>query len=171
MTADLLIETLLGLDAGRLTPVPQAETEATYAPLIQKPDYQLDWSRSALALHNQIRGFCPNCSTSLRGLGLKVSATLPLSLVNQNNTSELPSLDGLTALRDQRDQIVQLQAAQPEMAKPGTVVGLFKNQGAVIQTGDGLLLLREVQLAGKRTQSGWDFANGTRLQIGERLGS
>ena len=171
MTADLLIETLLGLDAGRLTPVPQAETESTYAPLIQKPDYQLDWSRSALALHNQIRGFYPNCSTSLRGLGLKVSATLPLSLVNQNNTSELPSLDGLTALRDQRDQIVQLQAAQPEMAKPGTVVGLFKNQGAVIQTGDGLLLLREVQLAGKRTQSGWDFANGTRLQIGERLGS
>jgi len=168
ITADLLIETLLELEAGRLTAVPQVELDATYAPLIQKPDYQLDWSRSALALHNQIRGFYPNCSTSLRGLGLKVSATLPLSLMGQEHPPELPTVEGLTTLLD---QVVQLQVAQPELAKPGKVVGLLKNQGAVIQTGDGLLLLREVQLAGKRTQSGWDFANGTRLQLGENLGS
>ncbi len=164
ITADLLVETLLGLEAGQLTPQQQAEAEATYAPLIQKSDYLLDWSRSAIALHNQIRGFYPNCSTTLRDLGLKVSATLPLS---QAETPELSSVAELTALLD---QIAQLQATQPELTRPGKVVGLFKNQGAVIQTGEGLLLLQAVQLAGKRAQSGWDFANGTRLQLGESLG-
>jgi len=52
---------------------------------------------------------------------------------------------------------------------PGTVVELLKNQGAIVQTGEGMLLLKEVQMAGKRSQSGWDFVNGTRLQVGEVL--
>jgi methionyl-tRNA formyltransferase len=39
----------------------------------------------------------------------------------------------------------------------------------VIQTGEGLLLLREVQQAGKRPQVGWDFVNGSRLAVGEVL--
>ncbi len=50
---------------------------------------------------------------------------------------------------------------------PGEVVGIAKGIGAIAQTGDGLLILREVQLAGKRPQSGWDFVNGMRLRVGE----
>jgi methionyl-tRNA formyltransferase len=45
-----------------------------------------------------------------------------------------------------------------------------KGLGAIVQTGDGLLLLREVQLPGKKVQSGVDFANGTRLAVGEVFG-
>ena len=39
--------------------------------------------------------------------------------------------------------------------------------GAIVQTGEGLLLLQEIQSAGKRPQSGWDFVNGSRLAVGE----
>jgi len=53
---------------------------------------------------------------------------------------------------------------------PGEVVNITKNLGAIVQTGEGWLLLREVQLAGKRPQSGWDFVNGTRLTLGEVFG-
>jgi methionyl-tRNA formyltransferase len=49
------------------------------------------------------------------------------------------------------------------------VVKVVKKYGPVVQTGSGLLLLREVQPAGKRAQSGWDFANGMRVQAGDRL--
>ncbi|RMF68900.1 MAG: methionyl-tRNA formyltransferase, partial [Cyanobacteria bacterium J069] len=49
--ADLLVDTLLGLDQGTLQPVPQDNEQATYAPLIQKQDYLLDWNRGAIALH------------------------------------------------------------------------------------------------------------------------
>jgi len=40
-----------------------------------------------------------------------------------------------------------------------------------VATGDGFILLREVKLAGKQSQSGWDFANGARLEVGEVLGN
>ena len=154
--ADLLVDTLLGLQEGVLQSVPQDNAEATYAPLIQKADYLLNWSKSAIALHNQIRGFYPNCVTTLRDQPLKVTATVPIEPVLVKPFTEPLPADSLSA-------------EQPE-AKPGTVIGLLKGQGAVIQTGEGALLLKEAQLAGKRSQSGWDFANGARLQVEEVLG-
>jgi methionyl-tRNA formyltransferase len=152
--ADLLVETLLGLAAGTLQPIPQDNEQATYAPLIQKADYVIDWSKPAIAIHNQIRGFYPNCATTLRDQPLKVLATLPLGH---------PEAVGA--------ELAKLSLATSEQnSQPGTVIGLIKGLGAVIQTGDGEVLLKEVQLAGKRSQSGWDFVNGTRLQVGEPLG-
>ncbi len=53
---------------------------------------------------------------------------------------------------------------------PGQIVSVVKAIGPIVQTGDGLLLLRSVQLPGKWVQTGWDFANGLRLQPGEQLG-
>jgi methionyl-tRNA formyltransferase len=67
-----------------------------------------------------------------------------------------------------------LQQQWPNLSQlsgqPGEVVALVKRFGPVVQTGQGLLLLREVQLAGKRLQSAWDFVNGTRVAVGEILG-
>ncbi|MEM1242991.1 MAG: methionyl-tRNA formyltransferase, partial [Cyanobacteria bacterium P01_H01_bin.26] len=53
---------------------------------------------------------------------------------------------------------------------PGSVTAVWKNHGPVIGTGDGYLLLQQLQPAGKKSQSGWDFANGSRLEPGEQLG-
>jgi methionyl-tRNA formyltransferase len=138
VTADLMVETLLGLEAGTIQPMPQDSELATYAPLIKKEDYGLDWTRGAIAIHNQVRGFYPNCVSTFREQSLKVMATMPIE--------------------------------GEEGVAPGTVIRLVKNQGAIVQTGDGGLLLQEVQMAGKRSQLGWDFVNGVRLQLGERLG-
>ena len=163
MSAELLVETLYGLDQRTVTPTPQDHEQATYAPLIKKEDYALDWSKSAIALHNQIRGFYPNCSTTFREQSLKIKESLP---IHPSIAEELPeSFAEVVAYG-----LEQLQAMDPKQAQPGTVVSLLKNVGALVWTGDGLLLIREAQLAGKRSQSGWDFVNGTRLEVGERLG-
>lgn len=162
--ADLLVETLIGLEQRSLQPIPQDNTQATYAPLIQKQDYQLDWSRPAIALHNQIRGFFPNCVATFRETVLKVTATVPLVVTHE--TLLPPELQNL---RHEWESLLEQSSQQRDSIAPGTVVGLLKNQGALIQTGEGLLLLREVQMAGRRSQSGWDFINGFRLQIGEKL--
>ena len=45
----------------------------------------------------------------------------------------------------------------------------MKNIGPIVRTGDGYLLVRQVIPTGKRMQSGLDFANGTRLEVGEVL--
>jgi methionyl-tRNA formyltransferase len=157
--ADLLVDTLAGLDQQTIQPIPQDNEQATYAPLIQKSDYALDWSRPAIDLHNQIRGFYPNCLTPYRDSFLKITATLPLGI------PDLP-------LPEAFQPVAQAWAAcGPSDAPPGTIVALLKNSGAVVQTGVGGLLLREVQVAGKRSQTGWDFVNGMRLESGERLGS
>jgi len=155
LSADLLVSTLLKLNEQLIRPVPQDDERATYAPLIQKADYQLDWSRPALDLHNQIRGFYPNCVTTLRQQPLKVVETLPLG-------GRLPVPLPTAA--------AELAALTLPPAAPGTVATLVKNYGPVIATGEGYLLLRQVKPAGKQTQSGWDFANGARLEMGERLG-
>ncbi|MGB3310442.1 MAG: methionyl-tRNA formyltransferase [Nodosilinea sp.] len=161
--ADLLVETLHGLQAGALSPAPQNDALATYAPLIQKEDYELDWGKAAIALHNQVRGFYPGCATSLRGQPLKVMATAPL---DQPYWAELPS--ELVAMRDAVETITAEAARQSFPA--GTIVGLLKGQGPIVQTGAGLLLLRQVKPNGKQAQIGADFVNGSRLQVEEFLG-
>ena len=76
--ADLLIETLEKLANHQIKSIPQNSDEATHAPLIQKADFEIDWSRSAWEIHNQVRGFFPNCFTQFREQTLKVFATIPL---------------------------------------------------------------------------------------------
>jgi methionyl-tRNA formyltransferase len=158
--ADLLVETLLKLERQEIQPIPQDNSEATYAPLIKKENYGLDWSKSALALHNQVRGFYPNCTTSFRSQSLKITATAPLgSAYDEQLPQELKEL------------VEKLPDWSNELSSPGEVVSIAKGMGAIVQTKGGLLLLREVQLAGKRPQSGWDFVNGSRLAVGEVLGN
>ena len=155
--ARLLVETIDSLD--RITPTPQDNSAATFAPPIQKSEYSIDWTRSNLAIHNQIRGFYPNCVATFRAQPLKVMATAPLGA---EFAEQLPP---------------ELQKLLPELASldlssslPGTVVKIAKGLGPIVQTGSGYLLLREVQLAGKRPQSGADLVNGMRLAVGEMLG-
>jgi methionyl-tRNA formyltransferase len=160
MSADLLPNTLRQLDQQTLQPIPQIDADATYAPLIKKPDYELDWTTPAIALHNQIRGFVPNCVTQFRGETLKILATAPLGA---DYWALLPP--------EIRTLEADWSRFSLEPASAGTIVHLAKGLGAIVQTGDGTLLLREVQLAGKRAQTGADFANGSRLAVGEQLGS
>ncbi|HIK18467.1 MAG TPA: methionyl-tRNA formyltransferase [Leptolyngbyaceae cyanobacterium M33_DOE_097] len=156
LSADLLVDTLHGLENNTIQPRPQNSDLATYAPLIKKEDYVLDWSKPAIALHNQVRGFYPSCVTTFRGESLKVIATAPLgetykaALPEELQALEVPSLE--------------------ESKQPGAIASLIKGIGPIVKTGDGYLLLREVQLAGKRAQSGWDFANGSRLSETDVLG-
>lgn len=51
--------TLPELLAGRLTPEPQHDTLATYAPKLSKSDLELDWTRPALELERQVLAFNP----------------------------------------------------------------------------------------------------------------
>jgi methionyl-tRNA formyltransferase len=169
--ADLLIQTLVALAKGELTPIPQDERQATYAPLIQKNDFEMDWSRSAIAIHNQVRGFYPNAQTIWETRSLKVLATLPIDAIAAPDWSEELPEDLTSEFKPLLTQwLTQGQNLANPNAKPGEIIGILKNWGAIVQTGQGGLWLREVQLAGKRSQSGWDFVNGNRLAVGSRLG-
>jgi methionyl-tRNA formyltransferase len=55
--ADLLVRTLAELPA--IHPVPQDDSQATYAPILKKEDGKVDWTLSAREILNRIRGFEP----------------------------------------------------------------------------------------------------------------
>ncbi|MBU4010914.1 MAG: methionyl-tRNA formyltransferase [Proteobacteria bacterium] len=57
--SDLLIKTISGMEANTITPVPQDNSLATYAPLLKKKDGYIDWSKSAEDIEAFIRGINP----------------------------------------------------------------------------------------------------------------
>ena len=57
--AGLLIETLHGLEAGAITPEPQDNRQATFAPILKKEDGLIDWNLPARDILNRMRGFTP----------------------------------------------------------------------------------------------------------------
>ena len=127
--AGLVIETLPAWLAGDIEPTPQDETQATYAPPIPKAQGAIDWTRSAVEIHRQVRAFHP----------------WPCAF----------------CLCDERDFKVLRAHPMPEWrgdGSPGTVVEAEGGIGVV--TGEGLLVLDEVQIAGKRPMDARVFARG-----------
>jgi methionyl-tRNA formyltransferase len=78
--ADLMVETLRGLQAGTVRSQPQDNTKAMLAPMLKKEDGQIDFRRSAADIYNRLRGFqpWPGAFTSFRGKNLHIWAARPL---------------------------------------------------------------------------------------------
>ncbi|HEY6250739.1 MAG TPA: methionyl-tRNA formyltransferase [Candidatus Angelobacter sp.] len=72
--ADLLLETLYGIDQGSVTGIAQNHSQATLAPILKKEDGLVDFNRSATEIHNRLRGFqpWPGAYTMFRNKNLKI---------------------------------------------------------------------------------------------------
>jgi methionyl-tRNA formyltransferase len=57
--AELLLETIPGYVAGKISPQPQPAEGSTYAAKITKEDGQIDWNWSAQKIWNRLRAFTP----------------------------------------------------------------------------------------------------------------
>jgi len=70
----LVVETLLGLQAGTLHPQPQDHAQSSLAPILKKEDGLVDFSRSAAEILNRTRGFqpWPGAYTKFRGKNLQI---------------------------------------------------------------------------------------------------
>lgn len=77
--ADLMIETLRGLENGTINPQPQNDAQATLAPVLKKEDGRIDFNRSAQGVYNRFRGFqpWPGAFTTFRERGLNITALKP----------------------------------------------------------------------------------------------
>ena len=67
--ADLMVETLRGLQAGKIHPRQQDNSRASLAPILKKEDGLIDFTRPAAEILNRLRGFqpWPGAYTSFRG--------------------------------------------------------------------------------------------------------
>lgn len=136
--ADLLSETLKRLR--EITPRPQRDRDATFAPMLAKEDGLINWSRSAFLLERCVRGFqpWPNAHTKFSSRGLTIWRAEPLFHDESGAGGEVVEAQG--------DELI---------------VKCGENTA---------LRLLEVQLEAKRRMSARDFLNGSHLKVGERFG-
>ena len=139
--AGVLLRVVEGIERGDARETPQDESLITYAPPLKKDEGQIDWTRPAGAIHNQVRGLhpWPHAFTALAGQRLIVLRTA------------LP------------------EATPAPGAAPGTLLSLDGNALSVA-TGEGALRLLRVQAEGRRALTGREFAAGARLKPGARFG-
>lgn len=146
--AQLITETLAGLEQGIITPQQQDESQATHVGMIRKDMGKLDFTVSAEILERRVRGLYPwpGTYTYLEGKSLKVykSSYMPES-----------QLDDI----QNRAPIGTIIAVSPE--GEGTIA---------IRCANGALAIHEVQLEGKKRMSVSAFLNGHPLVAGTEIG-
>lgn len=72
--AELLMETIRALEAGKLRRIAQDESKMTYDPMLDKSMGVIDWRMSAVEIVNRVHGLnpWPGCSTAWQGGRLKI---------------------------------------------------------------------------------------------------
>lgn len=77
--ADLMVETLRGLQDGTIQPQPQDNSKACLAPILKKEDGLVDFAHPAHEIFNRLRGFqpWPGAYTKFRGKNLQILKALP----------------------------------------------------------------------------------------------
>ena len=137
--AELLLETLDGLEKGTITPVKQDDSKATYAEKIFKEECATSFDDNAQTVHNKIRGLFP----------------FPGAFCYHNG-----KLLKLCESRVYKDSI-------PD-GNIGEVVGLSK-EGILVKCRDGAVLLTKVKPEGKGVMNAVDLINGRKIALGDIL--
>jgi methionyl-tRNA formyltransferase len=146
----LLVATLARLEAGTLVEEEQDERLATYAPQLAKADGLVRFAEPATTIANRLRAYTPwpGLQATLRGEPVKLVAAHAASggPAAADGSSEVP---------------------------PGTVVALPAQSAAAaleVACGNGSrLAIVTLQRPGKRALPAAAFANGERLEVGERF--
>jgi methionyl-tRNA formyltransferase len=140
--AELMVETLRGLERGTIVPERQDPALATAAPPLRREDGRIDWSLPAPEIERRVRGFqpWPGAYTTWRGKNLHVWKA-----------------------RVAPDRL-------PNGWPPGTSTVAGRRWLVACGSGTALELL-EVQLEGRKRMPVADFLNGLRAAPGEVLGA
>lgn len=112
--AELLIDTVDKLNT--FTPEPQDEALATYAPMLQKEMGAIDWTKSAAAVHNLVRGLNPWPAAYLAVDGKRMKLFKTRVVKAKGLPGVLTVMDGEMTVFCGEDA-VQLVELQPENGK------------------------------------------------------
>lgn len=117
--ADLLVETLRGFEQKTITAVPQDHAQATLAPILKKEDGQVDFNRTAVEIHNRLRGFqpWPGAYAQFRGKNLKIVSSRPEDASSNLNPGELRIGDEKLFVGCGAGTALELLQVQPEGKK------------------------------------------------------
>lgn len=152
--AELLVKTLPKIEAGEIIPVKQQEEDATHVRMLRKEMGRIDWEKDADVLERLVRGMnpWPSAYCGFRGKSLKIWK----AEVSFGEQKEESGYAGLFRHSENRE------------AEPGEVL-LVTKDSICVQTGKGVLVLKEVQLEGKKRMPVQNFLLGCQVKAGEIL--
>ncbi len=134
--AEAVVEVVDQLEAGTASPIVQDNAAASKAPRLAKQDGQIDWSKSAIAIKNQVRAMHP----------------WPRAFSFWHS-------EGREPLRVAIDRVRLLPPA-PSPCEPPPSEPARPRAGILVETGDGLLEVESLQPAGKRPMTAQEFLRG-----------
>ena len=138
--AKLCVHTLDKLVQGDLTPQKQGESPTEYARMLDKKLGDINWEQSAVEIERLIRGLNP----------------WPSAYTDWNEkTMKIWEADAVPGENTEK--------------APGTITDVTKDDFAV-QTGDGQLRVRALQIPGKKRMEADAFLRGYQVKVGEHLG-
>ncbi|MCI9487952.1 MAG: methionyl-tRNA formyltransferase [Lachnospiraceae bacterium] len=138
----LILKTLAGLSEGTVRRVPQTG-ETCYARMLTKAMGRVDWSMSAAAIERLVRGLSPWPGTYSR-------------------------LGGRTVKFWRTEVCKEKFFFGGERPAPGTVATVTRD-AVIVQTGDGLLAVKELQPEGKKRMDAGAFLRGYPLHTGDKM--
>lgn len=138
---ELVVTTVRKIAQGTVSAVPQSPDGVTYCRLLSKDDGVIHWARSAREIDAQIRSMDPWPGTSSTWEGQRI--LLKGSRVSKSSLSGHPV---------------------------GTVVLVDKSEGILVQTGNGIVAIRELQLPARKSLDFRSFLNGNPRFLGAHLG-
>lgn len=147
--AELIVETLPLIEQGKITPQTQDDTQSSYARMLNKSMGCIDWNKSAVEIERQIRALnsWPSAYTTYRDKTMKIWEAR------------------VETIKDAGEQGV----SEDKAAEAGRIAAVEKDCVKVM-TGDGLLCITSVQLAGKKRMAVKEFLLGYQMTPGEMLG-
>ena len=154
LSARLIQKTLRLAQNGTIPRHPQDHSKASYAPKLRKEDGLIDWTKSALEIHNLIRGTIPwpGAYTTFKGaIQAKIWGSQLLDSDENHITTKLFAQDFCLKKLD----------------RPGTIVNVLSDKGIVVTTGDNDLAITTIQPASKSKMTAREFVNGYRIESGD----
>jgi methionyl-tRNA formyltransferase len=171
--AALLVQAVFLIEKNAVKRARQDERDASYCGKIGKDEGRIDWLRTADDIDAQIRAFTPwpLCRTQAAGKELLVleahsAETGPagafLGGVPRGGSGGVP-------LRGREEALSAGKSGTAKKDAPGTVIGVDKQEGILVQTGQGVLAMTRLQWESKKALDFRDFLNGARNFVGTML--
>jgi methionyl-tRNA formyltransferase len=139
--ADLLVRSVDDLAAGIAREIPQDDTQATYAPRLTKADGLIDWTATGHSIHNKVRGLHPWPHAFTHLKGTRL-------IIRRTKSDATSSSSDFSA--------GEILEASGDRLRVGT--------------GDGTLLILDIQLEGRRPMTARELLAGHPIPVGTVLG-
>ncbi len=150
--AELLIETLDKLEKNEITPQKQNDSISSYAPMLNNNNRKINWNLPAKNIHDLIRGMSPWPAAYF---------TMEEKTIKVHKSSDGPT--AFFKLDEKKIKVYKSSYTNDDSHyEPGYVVKV-NNEGIFVKAKDGVVILKEIQMPGKRKMSVEAYIRGNKF--------